>query len=152
MRNNFRVFFSLDKMHKNGQVSCLSCAVCNAVYSIYLQVDWEEYFSHYLRDLLGLDEETIKQIQKKPQRVSRDIKAGEKHKNTKIKVTLAQESLARLKAAWSEAARTNPDAVNIDEFLGLEHPESSHSFLTQRVDELMGKVGGVEKDGLMDWR
>merc|ERR1719431_2571256 len=26
-----------------------------------------------------------------------------------------------------------------DEFLGLEHPESSHSFLTQRVEELMGK-------------
>jgi len=112
MRNNFRVFFSLDKMHKNGQV------------------DWEEYFSHYVRDLLGLDEETIKQIQKKPQRVSRDIK----------------ESLARLKAAWSEAARTNPDAVNIDEFLGLEHPESSHSFLTQRVDELMGKFD-TDDDG-----
>ena len=51
-----------------------------------------------------------------------------------------QESLARLKAAWSEAAHTNPDAVNIDEFLGLEHPESSHSFLTRRVEELMGKV------------
>ena len=45
-----------------------------------------------------------------------------------------------MRAAWSEAAHTNPDSVNIDEFLGLEHPESSHSFLTQRVEELMGKV------------
>lgn len=112
MRNNFRVFFSLDKIHKNGQV------------------DWEEYFGHYLRDLLGLDEATITEIGKKPERASRDIK----------------ESLSRLKASWSEAARTNPDAVNIDEFLGLEHPESSHSFLTQRVDELMGKFD-ADDDG-----
>lgn len=112
MRNNFRVFFSLDKMTKNGQV------------------DWEEYLSHYLRDLLGLEEETIKQMEKKPDTLSRDIK----------------ESLARLKAAWSEAAHTNPDAVNIDEFLGLEHPESSHSFLTRRVEELMGKFD-ADDDG-----
>jgi len=105
MRNNFRVFFSLDKMKKNGQV------------------DWEEYLAHYVRDLLGLDEDTIRQVERAPLSLARDI----------------QESLARLKAAWSEAAHTNPDAVNIDEFLGLEHPESSHTFLTQRVDELMGK-------------
>merc|ERR1719318_761768 len=112
MRNNFRVFFSLDKMTKNGQV------------------DWEEYQSHYLRDLLGLEEETIKQMEKKPDTLSRDIK----------------ESFAHLKAAWSEAAHTNPDAVNIDEFLGLEHPESSHSFLTRRVEELMGKFD-ADDDG-----
>jgi len=105
MRNNFRVFFSLDKMKKNGQV------------------DWEEYLAHYVRDLLGLDEDTIRQVERAPLSLARDI----------------QESLARLKAAWSEAAHTNPDAVNIDEFLGLEHPESSHTFLTQRVDELLGK-------------
>jgi len=112
MRNNFRLFFSLDKIIKNGQV------------------DWEEYFGHYLRDLLGLDDDTITDIRKTPETASRDIK----------------ESLARLKAAWSEAARTNPDAVNIDEFLGLEHPESSHSFLTQRVEELMGKFD-ADDDG-----
>ena len=50
------------------------------------------------------------------------------------------EAVANVKAAWSEAAKTNPEAVNIDEFLGLEHPESSHSLLTQRVEELMDKV------------
>ena len=74
--------------------------------------------------MLGLDEDTIRKLEKQPETLSRDLK----------------ESLARLKAAWSEAAHTNPDSVNIDEFLGLEHPESSHSFLTQRVEELMGKV------------
>jgi len=105
MRNNFRVFFSLDKITKNGQV------------------DWLEYYHHYVRDLLGLDDNTIHQIEKNPNNISRDIK----------------ESLARMRAAWSEAAHTKPDSVNIDEFLGLEHPESSHSFLTQRVEELMGK-------------
>jgi len=112
MRNNFRIFFSLDKIKKNGQV------------------DWEEYFSHYTRDLLGLDEDTIRKLEKQPETLSRDLK----------------ESLARLKAAWSEAAHTNPDSVNIDEFLGLEHPESSHSFLTQRVEELMGKFD-ADDDG-----
>jgi len=112
MRNNFRVFFSLDKITKNGQV------------------DWDEYFNHFVRDVLGLDEATIHQLQHKPNSLNRDIK----------------ESVSRLKAAWSEAAHTNPDAVNIDEFLGLEHPESSHSFLTRRLDELMGKFDG-DNDG-----
>lgn len=40
------------------------------------KVDWEEYLSHYLRDLLGLEEETIKQVEKKPDTLSRDIKVG----------------------------------------------------------------------------
>ena len=53
---------------------------------------------------------------------------------------ILQESISRLRASWSEAARTDPDAVNIDEFLGLEHPESSHSMLVQRVEELLAKV------------
>lgn len=107
MRNNFKVFFSLDKLHKNGQV------------------DWEEYYQHYMKDRLGLTVDEIARITKNPASsdVSRDVK----------------ESLANMKAAWSEAARTNPDAVNIDEFLGLQHPESSHSLLTQRVEEMMEK-------------
>jgi len=105
MRNNFKVFFSLDKIHKNGQV------------------DWDEYYQHYLRDRLGLAELEITRMKDNPATISRDV----------------QESLANVKAAWSEAARTNPDAVNIDEFLGLEHPESSHSMLTQRVEEMMEK-------------
>ena len=128
MRNNFKVFFAVDKLKKNGQV------------------EWEEYYQHYIRDRLGLAEDEIKKIKDNPGDLSRDIK----------------ESLANVKAAWSEATRTNPDAVNIDEFLGLEHPESryvfstaqhstvqystfshkyicSHSLLTQRVDEMMEK-------------
>lgn len=105
MRNNFKVFFSVDKLKKNGQV------------------EWEEYYQHYIKERLGLAEDEIKKMEDNPGDLSRDIK----------------ESLANVKAAWSEATRTNPDAVNIDEFLGLEHPESSHSLLTQRVEELMEK-------------
>lgn len=148
MRNNFKVFFSVDKLKKNGQV------------------EWEEYYQHYVKERLGLAEDEIKKIEDNPGDLSRDIK----------------ESLANVKAAWSEATRTNPDAVNIDEFLGLEHPESryrvqctvhstvlyctvlyctilyitvlyiivqyrslmhihllSHSLLTQRVEELLEK-------------
>ena len=68
MRNNFKVFFSLDKLHKNGQV------------------DWDEYYQHYLRDRLGLAESEISRMRESPATVSRDL----------------QESLANVKAAWSE--------------------------------------------------
>jgi len=103
MRSNFKVFFALDRGKKNGQV------------------DWEEYYTHYLVDLLGLDQVTINNLEKDPATVSRGVK----------------ESISRLRAAWFEAARSNPEAVNIDEFLSLEHPESSHSLLMQRVEEVL---------------
>ena len=74
-------------------------------------------FSH-LR--MGLEDGDIRRLETDPRSVSREVR----------------EALAEVKAAWSEAARTNPDAVNIDEFLGLEHPESSHTLLTQRVEVL----------------
>ena len=109
MRNNFKIFFSLDKLHKNGQV------------------DWDEYYQHILRDRLGLSDQEMKTLETRPSSVTREVR----------------ETLAEVKAAWSEAARSNPDAVNIDEFLGLEHPESSHSLLTQRVEEMLDKVNYI---------
>ena len=115
MRNNFKIFFSLDKLHKNGQV------------------DWDEYYQHILRDRLGLSDQEMKTLETRPSSVTREVR----------------ETLAEVKAAWSEAARSNPDAVNIDEFLGLEHPESSHSLLTQRVEEMLDKVNSfVQKKNL----
>ena len=47
--------------------------------------------------------------------------------------------IAAAKAAWSEAARSNPDALNIDEFLAFTHPESSHSWLAQNAEELFAR-------------
>ena len=70
MRNNFKVFFSLDKLHKNGQV------------------DWDEYYQHFLRDRLGMGEAEIARLQENPATISRDV----------------QESLANVKAAWSEVS------------------------------------------------
>lgn len=89
MKNNFKVFFALDKGKKNGQV------------------EWDEYYSHYLVSFLGLDKDEVESVQSGSGPVSRDVK----------------ESISRLKAAWYEAARTNPDAVNIDEFLSLEEAQ-----------------------------
>ena len=103
MRSNFKVFFSLDKIHKNGQI------------------DWDEYYHYFTRTRMGLEDGDIRRLETDPRSVSREVR----------------EALAEVKAAWSEAARTNPDAVNIDEFLGLEHPESSHTLLTQRVEVLI---------------
>lgn len=105
MRSNFKVFFSLDKIHKNGQI------------------DWDEYYQYFTRTRMGLEDGDIRRLETDPRSASREVR----------------EALAEVKAAWSEAARTNPDAVNIDEFLGLEHPESSHTLLTQRVEEMMEK-------------
>ena len=47
--------------------------------------------------------------------------------------------VAAAKAAWSEAARSNPDALNTDEFLAFTHPESSHSWLAQNAEEIFAR-------------
>lgn len=47
----------------------------------------------------------------------------------------------RDRAAWSEAARSDPDALNLDEFLAFRHPESSHATILTLVEELLDKFG-----------
>ncbi len=39
---------------------------------------------------------------------------------------LYKERLAAAKAAWGEAARSDPDKLNIDEFLTFSHPGNRH--------------------------
>ena len=53
-----------------------------------VKVDWDEYYEHYLRDRLGLAEAEISRMKAKPATISRDV----------------QESLANVKAAWSEVS------------------------------------------------
>ncbi len=48
-----------------------------------------------------------------------------------------QEQLAAAKAAWTEAARSNPEKLNIDEFLGFLHPELSHPLMLQEAELLI---------------
>ena len=79
------------------------------------QVEWSEWLKHFQieHDIVGIE--------------FKHLKRGLK------------EKLAAAKAAWSEAARSNPDALNIDEFLSFTHPESSHSALAQIVEEKLAR-------------
>jgi len=109
MRENFKNFFALDKIKHNGQV------------------DWEEYYSFFVRDWLSLEASTL---DLKSDKVSRHVK----------------EVISGLKAAWSEAARSNPDSLNIDEFLSLEHPESSMYLVISDVEKTLTKYD-IDKNG-----
>lgn len=51
------------------------------------------------------------------------------------------ENIARDRASWSEAAKSDPDFLTLDEFLTFLHPESSHSTLLTLVDDLLDKLG-----------
>lgn len=42
---------------------------------------------------------------------------------SKVEERRFKEAMAAAKAAWKEAARANPDKLNIDEFLSFKHPE-----------------------------
>ena len=75
------------------------------------QVEWEEWLARFYKD----------------HKIDKDAEMQRGHK----------EKLAAAKAAWSEAARSNPDALNLDEFLGFTHPESSHSGLSQQLEEML---------------
>uniref|UniRef100_A0A2P2HYU9 45 kDa calcium-binding protein-like n=1 Tax=Hirondellea gigas TaxID=1518452 RepID=A0A2P2HYU9_9CRUS len=48
----------------------------------------------------------------------------------------------RDKAAWSEAARGDPDVLSLDEFLAFKHPESSHATILGKVEELLAAKDG----------
>jgi hypothetical protein len=39
-----------------------------------LQVDWEEYYGHYVKTLLRLDDQTIQALKTNPGAVSRSVK------------------------------------------------------------------------------
>ena len=80
------------------------------------QVEWTEWLTHFQKEHNIVDIADFSTLQ-------RGLK----------------EELAAAKAAWSEAARTNPDALNIDEYLSFTHPESSHSALAQLTEELLGR-------------
>ena len=47
----------------------------------------------------------------------------------------------RDKASWSEAARSNPEQLTIDEFLAFRHPESSHATILSLVEETISRLG-----------
>lgn len=60
-------------------------------------------------------------------------------------LNLILEIISRDRASWSEAARSDPDSLTLDEFLAFRHPESSHVTILALVDELLDKLGKIVK-------
>ncbi|KAF4527488.1 hypothetical protein B566_EDAN014542 [Ephemera danica] len=90
-------------------------------------ISWQEYH-HYFLQKKGINESYVKNHDKKHKGLVRSIK----------------EAIMRDRAAWSEAARSDPDNLNLDEFLAFRHPESSHATIITLVDELIDKF---DRDG-----
>lgn len=52
-----------------------------------------------------------------------------------------QEKILLDRAAWSEAANSDPEALNIDEFMTFRHPEHSHVSLINMVNDIINTLG-----------
>ncbi|KAG8193667.1 hypothetical protein JTE90_024030 [Oedothorax gibbosus] len=91
------------------------------------QVSWEEYHTNFM----------VEQGFNKTYAVNHP----ENHKHLKRKV---KEKILLDKAAWSEAANSDPDALNIDEFLTFRHPEHSHVSLINMVNDI---ITSLDDDG-----
>lgn len=81
-------------------------------------ISWDEYQTYSLRER-GLDDSYKKK--KAFDTLDRKVK----------------ESIARDKALWMEAARTDPMSLTLDEFLAFRHPESSTANLLNLVSEIL---------------
>ncbi|XP_049301507.1 45 kDa calcium-binding protein [Anopheles funestus] len=93
-------------------------------------VSWDEYQSYWLHE-------------KGIQGDSHMKKAMFDKLDRKIK-----ESIARDKAHWMEAARTDPLSLTLDEFLSFRHPESSTVNLLNLVDDILRQFD-VDGDDLL---
>lgn len=92
-------------------------------------VSWEEFHAYFLKQH-GYDDEFIKNHEHNHKGLPREIK----------------EAIMRDKAAWSEAARSDPDQLTLDEFLAFRHPESSHATILNIVEETIARLD-VDGDG-----
>ena len=61
---------------------------------------------------------------------------------------ISQEKVAAAKAAWGEAARSDPEKLNIDEFLTFTHPEFSHPLIIQDSEATLGLLDADGDDVL----
>lgn len=61
-----------------------------------------------------------------------------------------REKIAWDQASWSEAAKTDPKVLNLDEFLAFRHPESSHTNLLNKADEILGEYDR-DADDTLTW-
>ncbi|KAK9879605.1 hypothetical protein WA026_006670 [Henosepilachna vigintioctopunctata] len=109
----------------------ITLAVSNN-YNLFSQIDtdpkngvitWKEYHSYFLKKR-GFSGKYIKTHDER------------RHKGLLRSV---KEQIMRDKAYWMEAAKSDPDALTVDEFLAFTHPESSASNQLALVDELYDK-------------
>ncbi|XP_050302095.1 45 kDa calcium-binding protein isoform X2 [Anthonomus grandis grandis] len=106
-------------------------------YDLFVQIDsdpkngvvtWKEYHSYFL---------------KKRGFGAKYVNSHDERRHKGLKRSL-KEQIMKDKALWSEAAKTKPDALTVDEFLAFTHPESSVSNQLALVDELFDKF---DRDG-----
>lgn len=58
------------------------------------------------------------------------------------------EKISAAKAAWSEAARSNPNSLNIDEFLAFTHSEFSQPLIIRQVEDTLLMLDGDKNEAL----
>lgn len=87
------------------------------------QVSWDEFHRYFLKQH-GYDDKYIEDHKKDHKGMPRELK----------------ETIMRDKAAWSEAARNDPEQLSIDEFLAFRHPESSHATILNIVEETIARL------------
>lgn len=91
------------------------------------RVSWDEYHVNFMIEQ-GYDEKFAKNHSKSHKKLNRKV----------------LEKILLDKAAWSEAANSDPDALNIDEFLTFRHPEHSHVSLLNMVNDI---INNLDSDG-----
>ncbi|XP_023210940.1 45 kDa calcium-binding protein-like [Centruroides sculpturatus] len=91
------------------------------------RVSWDEYHVNFMMEQ-GFDEKFAKNHPKDHKKLNRKV----------------LEKILLDKAAWSEAANSDPDALNIDEFLTFRHPEHSHVSLLNMVNDI---INNLDSDG-----
>jgi len=94
-------------------------------------VTWKEYHVNFMMDQ-GFDEKYAKNH-------------AESHKNLDRK---AREQILLEEAAFSETAHSNPEGLNIDEFLSFRHPEHSHATLLSMVTDIFNDLDENNDDFL----
>lgn len=86
-------------------------------------VSWSEYHSRFLLER-GLDEKYVKNHSEKHKDLSRPVR----------------EEILLDQASFYEAAHTDVEGLNIDEFLSFRHPEHSHATLLNMVQDIFDKL------------
>ncbi|KAF5303096.1 hypothetical protein FQR65_LT08428 [Abscondita terminalis] len=92
------------------------------------EISWKEYHKYFLKKR-GFSNKYIRNHDEK------------RHKGLQRPI---KEQIMRDKASWLEAAKSDPDALTLEEFLAFTHPESSATNQLTLVDELYDRF---DRDG-----